>query len=277
MFAAPDGGQQRLTDREDDSGGESDDDGPLVLLGDDPRRAEQYQRWLEPLFTTLVGETPSDVVSRMVSELDVAVLGAAISEDTKQRLVELLDRRCPFVRVIVVPHDDQPPMLEAPGYDACVFEPVERDQLVEAVKRMARLATYERTVTTYFQYTTQAAAIQFGQADSDVPAETRAELQAEIDRIGARLERMRSSLDDADREALMESMGEEASATFGGEVHKVTAKRTPDECAECGLNWTVDHGGDLGFGCEQLGSFVWKCKNCGAVQQASDPSHQWVS
>lgn len=275
MAPAADGDGTYVSGERSDSPGAGE--APRVLVADGPTRAERFQSWLEPAFDVETCSRKTAAEEQVAGNVDVSILGAGVPPEIKEDILEVIDHRAPFARIVVVPHDDQPPMLEGPGFDACLYAPVEREHLLEVTRRMARIAVYERTVAHYFEFTTQAASMQVARREGTVDERTFERLQEHIDWLQARLRRMRDALDDADREVLLESLDADPTAEFGGDVQKSANRRQPDECAQCGLDWQAEHGGDLGSGCEKLGAFVWKCRRCGTVQQPGSPSHQWIA
>lgn len=261
-----------------DGSGDAETTLPWALVAGSSQRGAQLEQWLTDLLPVDVATSLAAAREKADRNLSVAVLCASVSPETKEAIIETVSVRSPFARTIVVPQDDQPPMLEGPGYDLCLYRPLERAELRGAVTSLGRVATYERTVSTYFEYTKLAANHRIGRSADDL-AEDEAfqELERTIDRLQARLERMRDRLSDEEWQFLLDSLEDDEAAGFSGEVTEAPHRGQPDECNSCGLDWTVDHGGELGEGYERLGAFVWKCERCGAVQQASDPSHQWVA
>lgn len=250
---------------------------PTVLIADGPKRAERYERWLGDPFPVRRARSPAEAREEVDEAVGVGIVGAGVSEDTKADILELLHVRSPFARSIVVQGDDQPPMLDGAGYDVCLFTPVDAEDLGEAVRRLARIATYERAVSAFFEYTTHAANLQVGRDESDLADdETYRELQDRIERTKETLERIRASMDDADRRVLMESIEADPGAGFD-EAASGGGGRHPEKCTDCGLEWGTPHGDGLGDGYDQLGAFVWKCKRCGNVQQAASASHRWLA
>lgn len=250
---------------------------PTVLIADGPRRAKRYEDWLDDPFPVRRARSPTEAREEVDESVGVGIVGAGVSEETKAEILELLNVRSPFARSIVVQGDDQPPMLDGVGYDVCLFTPVEAGDLGEAVRRLARIATYERAVSAFFEYTTHAANLQVGKDEADLADhETYQELQDRIERTKATLERIRASMDEADRRVLMESIEADPAAGFG-ESASGGGGRHPEKCTDCGLEWGTPHGDGLGDGYEQLGAFVWKCMRCGNVQQAASASHRWLA
>lgn len=249
---------------------------PTVLIADGPNRARRYERWLDDPFPVRCAKSPDEAREETAEDVGVEIIGAGVCDETKSELLDLLAVRSPFARTIVIQGDDQPPMLDGSGYDVCLFTPVEEADLREAVERLARIATYERAVSTFFEYTTYAANRKVGRDEEEVlEDETYLELQDRIDRTQATLERIRAAMDDADRRILLESI--EADPGAGFDQPQGEGGRHPDNCYECDLEWGVHHGDGLGNGYDQLGAFVWKCARCGNVQQAASASHRWLA
>lgn len=249
---------------------------PTVLIADGPNRASRYERWLHDPFPVRCARSPSEAREEIDQSVGVGIVGAGVSDDTKSELLDLIGVRSPFARTIVIQGDDQPPMLGESGYDVCLFTPVEEGDLREAVARLARIATYERAVSTFFEYTTYAANLTVGKDGEELSSDdTYQELQERIDRTRATLERIRAAMDESDRRILMESI--EADPGAGFDRPTGAGGRHPDECSDCGLEWGIEHGGGLGNGYDQLGAFVWKCARCGNVQQAASASHRWLA
>lgn len=247
---------------------------PSVLIADGPRRAERYASWLDGPIPVETANSPADAHEQITPKVGVTVLGAGVSDESKRKLLETLDVRNPFARSILVQGEDEPPMLDGAGYDVCLFTPLEEADLREAVVRLARIATYERAVSIFFEYTTHAANMQVGRDEGALAADDQyRDIQERIEQTKAALERIRASMDESDRRILMESLEADPGAGFddagsGGGRH-------PDKCTECGTAW--GGGSGHGNGYEQLGAFVWKCTHCGGVQQAASASHRWLA
>ncbi|WP_248515335.1 HalX domain-containing protein [Salinarchaeum laminariae] len=251
---------------------------PTVLVADGPNRADRYASWIDSPFPVETANSPAGASELISPKIGVAVLGAGVSDDSKQQLLDSLGVRNPFARSILVQGDDEPPMLEGAGYDICLFTPLEEDDLREAVSRLARIATYERAVSAFFEYTTHAANMQVGKSETALSEdETYQDIQERIDQTKAALERIRTSMDETDRRILMESLEADPGAGFASEDAGAGGGRHPDKCSDCGLEWGTSHGGGLANGYEQLGAFVWKCTRCGSVQQAANASHRWLA
>lgn len=251
---------------------------PTVLVAATADTAKRLSSWLEDDLAVEAARSATAAKRRADRSVCVALLGAAVSAESKEELLETVDLRCPFARTIVVPEDDQPPMLDAPGYDLCLYRPLEEEAVVDAVTTLARVATYERTLSTYFHYTQLAANREVGRSAEELREDdVYRTIESTIDRLRDRLERMQESLTPAELDVLFESLEDEEAAGFTGEVREAPYTGQPENCAECGLDWRVDHGGELGVGYDRLGAFVWKCRRCGTIQQRSDPSHQWIA
>lgn len=50
----------------------------------------------------------------------------------------------------------------------------------------------------------------------------------------------------------------------------------PKRCPDCGLEWTVHHGGRLGEGYERIGANTWRCTRCSSVIANPDPEKKRV-
>lgn len=248
---------------------------PSILVADGPSSAATIESWLEGLLPVTATSSLGEATGVLDRDVCVAILGAGVSTASKESLLEPLSMRSPYARTALVPSGDQPPMIESPGYDKILYRPLEREELRSVVKHLARVSVYERTVSTYFEYTTLAANYEVG--DDAVDDEDYDRLQSHIDRLEARLKRIRASLDEADRKLLYESLEDDALPTFTEDVRRSDGKRRPSGCSNCGLDWEAQHGGNLGEGYERLGAFVYKCTNCGTVQEAPDPSHRRVA
>lgn len=249
---------------------------PPVLIADGPNRAQRYEEWLGDPFPVRRARSPSEAKEEIDTDVGVGIVGAGVTDETKSELLDLVGVRSPFARTIVIQGDDQPPMLDGSGYDVCLFAPVDEEDLREAVVRLARIATYERAVSTFFECTTYAANLTVGKDEEALAQdETYQDLQARIDRTQATLEQIRAGMDETDRRILMESI--EADPGAGFDEPQGEGGRHPDNCSSCGLEWGTPHGNGLGNGYDQLGAFVWKCARCGNVQQAVSASHRWLA
>jgi len=249
---------------------------PTVLIADGPNRSKRFEQWLDGRFPVRRARSASEAREHSSTAVGVAILGAGVSDDSKQELLELVHVRSPFARAIVIQGDDQPPMLDGAGYDVCLFTPVDKGDIRQATHQLARISTYERAVSAFFEYTTHAANLQVGKSEDELADnDSYQEIQEKIETIKATLERIRASMDEMDRRVLMESIESDPAAGFSERASG--GGRHPDRCNECRLEWGEPHGDGLGEGYEQLGAFVWKCTRCGAVRQSASASHKWVA
>lgn len=249
---------------------------PTVLIADGPNRADRYASWLDSPFPIETANSPMEARELIAPNVGVTVLGAGVSDESKRWLLETLSVRNPFARSILVQGDDEPPMLDGAGYDVCLFTPLKEGDFREAVVRLARIATYERAVSAFFEYTTHAANMQVGRDEGTLAGDEQyRDIQERIEQTKAALERIRASMDETDRRILMESLEADPGTDFADDDVGSSGGRHPDKCTDCGAKWGTDSGRGTGY--EQLGAFVWKCTNCGSVQQAASASHRWLA
>lgn len=246
---------------------------PVVIVDDPGIRAEVYREWLPGGLDVTVATGAPGADRAVDGDLGVAVLGPGLSTDCRDTVSTLAEDRSPICRLLsILGSEDVFPEIDP---DCTLTDPVERVEFRAAVDRLHRRATYERLLTAYFQYTTRAASYEVGQSESDRREDDQYRtLRKRIERLRSALDAYRAYMTEDDVRAVLAAASEIAAPPFDDDSQTTDATRRPDGCTSCGLDWGVDHGPDLGDGFEQLGAFVWKCANCGAVQEVPSSSHR---
>lgn len=250
---------------------------PTVFVLDEPVRAELFELWLADGCRVETASSRSEIDDRFDPSVSVALVRNEARAALKEAVEAKIASEAPFCRTVVTTSEHVEIMFPGIEYDVCLPEPTTKASVRETVDRLARRAEYQRALREYYRRSVRAANIEVSQDDDDLLEDGEyAEVEAEGERLRERLETLLATFDADDLAAVKESV--RPTADFGPESSERNKRRgekhRPDKCVGCELEWGVDHGGAVGQGYRRLGAYVWKCTDCGTVQNLPDPSHR---
>lgn len=229
----------------------SESDPPVVLIVEDEKGlADLYTSFLEDTYTVRTAYTGDEALKLLDDEVDVALLDRRLPTWSGDQLLGVIQDRkidCQVAMVTaVIPDFD---IADLP-IDAYLTKSVSRSDLREIVEELLL------------------------RAEADV---NRQELLALISRkITLEKTKSESDLEESDEYRKLQRRIQIAMERLNVDPGRVGSnKHRPDSCPRCELRWDLEVGGTIGF--VELGSFVWKCTQCGSVEQIPNASNRRVS
>lgn len=265
------------TSNVENQGSDGDRRKPTVFVLDEPVRADLFAMWLSEECRVLKAATLDEVDEEFDDSVTVALVRNEVAQELKEAVAERIASRSPFCRTVVTTSEHVEILFPGIEYDVCLTEPTTKRGVRETVSRLTRRAQYQATLKKYYSASMMAATIEVQHREKEQdPEQPHADVHETIDRLKARLEGLLETFDADDLAAIQQSIRPET--RFGPETSKRNKRRgekhRPDGCVGCGLEWGVDYGGSIGQGYRRLGAYVWKCTDCGTVQNLPDPSHR---
>lgn len=253
---------------------------PSVLIVDDEIRADLFEHWLAEDFHVKTASSRAETFEQFDETVAVTIVRNELKADLKEDLQERIASVVPFCRTIITTTEKVEIMYPGLDYDVCLTEPTNRETVRETVYHLMLRARYDANLRNYYQCSIQAANMEVQLTEEGLAESDRYKrLRRRMGNVKQHLEAILHRFDDDDLDAVQQSVKPDVG--FGRETSEKNKqegeKYQPDACVGCGLEWGVDHGGDLGDGCKRLGSFVWECTKCGSVQNLPDPSHRRVA
>ncbi|AQL41844.1 hypothetical protein BV210_03540 [Halorientalis sp. IM1011] len=243
---------------------------PVVLVVENnATRAELYELWLAEC-TVRIAVTKRQVAETFDDDVDVVVLAEEFGDGAAANVLELVRARGGYCEVVTTTADRNRSFPEL-DVDHHLAKPVFEDELRSLVDRLARRTRFRETVIEYYRRTTQLASAEVGATagESDLP--DRESLERRVRRLKERFERLRGAMDVDDIHAVLDTIRQTRGPSREPDGE---SKYAPNKCVNCGNEWGIGPGDNPARGYRRLGSYVWRCTDCGHVQMQTDPSHQ---
>lgn len=229
---------------------EAVDDRPVVLIVEDERElADLYASFIDDACRVRVAYDGDQAVEAIDQDLDVAFLDRRLDAWSGDELVNVIRERgidCGIVMVTAVTPDVD--IVDLP-VDDYLTKPIFAEDLRAAVEETLFRLVGGADKREYLGLLSRKLAL-----EEELPAD-RLENTVEYRKLDRRLALAEERLDLA--------------------AIPATSKHRPEACPECGLRWDVRVEGTVGY--IPLGSRVWKCRQCGNVENLPDPTDRRVA
>lgn len=248
---------------------------PTVFVLDEAGRAELFEYWLAEDYRVVTAQTAAEAETVFDDRVAVAMVRNEADEDCKEAVERLVASRSPFARTIVTTTGRVEAAFPGIEYDVCLVEPTTESGVRETVDRLSRRAQYQALLKRYYEVTAFVTNREVTKTKEELEDdETYQRATRALETHRTQLNTLQSGFDADDHDAVLQSLrpdddlGPSADDAGSGS----SEKHRPDRCVNCDVEWTDDPGATAAY--ERLGAFVWKCRECNAVQNLPDPSHR---
>ena len=241
----------------------------VIVIENNATRAELYELWLEEC-TVRIAVTKRQVAEKFDEVVDVVVLAEEFVDGAAPTVLEKIRSHSGYCEVVTTTADRNRAFPEL-DVDHHLTKPVFEDELRSLVDRLARRSRFRATVIEYYRRTTQLASAEVGATAGEGDGEECPALENRVRTLKRRLKRLQQGMDIDDIRAVLDSISESREPEPSSDDQ---SKYAPDKCVNCGRTWGVGPGDDPSRGYKRLGSYVWRCTDCGHVQMQTDPSHR---
>lgn len=192
----------------------------VLVVDDETALADLYAVWLEDTYRVRTAYGGEEALGALDETVDVVLLDRKMPDITGDEVLARLRERGLDCRVALVTAVDPDFDILELGFDSYVTKPVERDDLHEAVETLLRRRTYSERVREYFTLVEKKATLETAKSDDELGAsEEYATLVAEVEALGAEVDRLLDTFDDEDFVVLFREPGgprqPAADSTFG--------------------------------------------------------------
>ncbi|GGN87487.1 hypothetical protein GCM10009030_06220 [Haloarcula pellucida] len=242
-------------------------DAPSVVVFDESTRRELYEKWLADTISVHTPTSCAEAKEAISETTTVAIVRHELSTELRERLATLLWRLAPQSRVVFATSSHLPVYNTTPTAQVHLSEPIDREQLRDAVLGQARIAVYSVALSEYYRRTTQLAGMRL---DSTVSDDVRDEIEATAEALSSVVDGLGAKLTADERREVLDLLVDEAA---GEPVESAVtgSKYRPEACTECDDSRT----GQDAF--RDLGAYVWECKSCGTVYERSAAANRRVA
>lgn len=165
----------------------------VLIVDDEPSLVEAFTTFLDDEYRVLTATTGADALEQINDDIDVVLLDRDMPGlDGNEVLAQIRDQEF-TCRVAMVSGVEPDVDIVEMAFDNYLVKPVERDELVESVERLARRTTYAETIQEAFRLASRLAvlethlsAIQLSESDEYAALRDRREtLQTDLDAVTA--------------------------------------------------------------------------------------------
>lgn len=256
--------------------GSSGSHGATVLVVDEDHHADRYAMWLSKTYTVRTASTRDETLAVLDASVAVVLLGYGLDGDLKRDVVAAVEETSSACKIALVSTEREAITDAAVAHHGTITRPVTEDAVSTTVARLLRRAVYHDALRTYYGVTARMSAYEISDGETDRRSDPDYErLRRRRSEAIDRIEELQAALSADDKRAVLDALTAEATLPARPDDSSVkTRKHRPDSCRECGLEWGIDHGGDVGDGYLPLGAYTWKCRRCGSVQSVPNPNNR---
>ena len=187
----------------------SEESGVTLVVDDEPGLADSYAAFLEEEYEVRTAYSGEQALSKLDADVDVVLLDRRMPDMVGDEVLDRIRDRGIDCRVAMVTAVDPNTDIIDMEFDDYVVKPVSRDEVLDTVERLHRVAEYERTLREYYRvtrkYVTLADAGGNGEFETDPEF---VELTERRDRLREQLESTAEHFADGDFETLFGDFSE---------------------------------------------------------------------
>lgn len=248
---------------------------PTVFVLDEDGRADLFEYWLGDDYRVVTAQTAAEAETVFDDRVAVALVRNEADEDCKEAVERLLASRSPFARTVVTTTGRVEAAFPGIEYDVCLVEPTNESGVRETVYRLVRRTQYQALLKRYYEVTAFVTSREVTKTKEELDDdETYQRATRALETHRKRLRALQRRFDADDHDAVLQSLrpDESPGVAAGDSESGSSEKHRPDRCVNCDVEWSDAPGSTAAY--ERLGAFVWKCRECNAVQNLPDPSHR---
>jgi two-component system response regulator AdeR len=197
----------------------TDTEPPVVLVVDDePDVADSYAAIARERYEVRTAYSGEQALSNLDEAVDVVLLDRRMPDILGEDVLASIRERGLDCRVAMVTAVDPDIDIIDMEFDDYVVKPVTREEVLDTIERMLRVAEYERTLRDYYRVTRKHVALTSSADSADIADDPEfQELTERRDHLHEKLERTAEKFADDDFEALFMEFDEAFDADPDGE------------------------------------------------------------
>lgn len=248
---------------------------PTVFVLDEDGRADLFEYWLGDDYRIVTAQSAAEAETVFDDRVAVALVRNEADEDCKEAVERLIASRSPFARTVVTTTGRVEAAFPGIEYDVCLVEPTNESGVRETVDRLVRRTQYQALLKRYYEVTAFVTSREVTKTKAELDGdETYQRATRALETHREQLRALQHWFDADDHDAVLQSLrpDESPGVAAGDSESGSSEKHRPDRCVNCDVEWSDRPGSTAAY--ERLGAFVWKCRECNAVQNLPDPSHR---
>jgi len=181
----------------------------VLVVEDEVDLADLYASWLGDEYDVHVANTAEGALEELDETVEVVLLDRRLPDMSGDEFLDVLRERGHDSQVAMVSAVDPDWDILEMRFDAYVVKPVEREELVELVKRLLARRLYNEEVQHFFALASKRATLEATKEQAELERSDRYdELLAELDRLRDDLQEIIVELTDEDFVAVLKDLQE---------------------------------------------------------------------
>jgi len=175
----------------------------VLVVDDDPDVADSYAAFIRDQYEVRTAYSGEAALERLDDDVDVVLLDRRMPDMSGDEVLEEIRERGLDCRVAMVTAVDPDVDIIDMEFDDYVVKPVTREEVLETVDRLLRVAEYERTLREYYRVTRKWVTLSDARPGEDIESDPEfADLAERRDQLREKLESTAADFADDDFETL---------------------------------------------------------------------------
>jgi DNA-binding response OmpR family regulator len=193
------------------------EDPTVLVVEDEPPLVEIYARWLEGECEVRTAQNGTEALEQVDDDVDVALLDRLMPGMSGDEVLAEIRKRAPGCRVAMVTAVEPDFDIITMGFDDYLTKPVEKEELLETVRRLLDRLEYEGLEQELYALVAKRSALQSAKSAEELAeSEEFAELEARIEELQGEIDDAMPNLESGEFVAMVRDIeGEEAPADAG--------------------------------------------------------------
>ncbi|GAB7009730.1 hypothetical protein [Halorubrum trueperi] len=249
----------------------------LILEEDDVQR-DLFSQWIPTVSTKIVAES-EDVFHEFDSSVALVILSQTALNDEESEIQRYILSRNPSCQMVLITSSALDEAFYEEEYDATITQPISKQEFTTLIEKRLRYGIYSALIEEFYALNSRLLTLERGDSD-DGDDELKKTIQARIQKVEIPIQHIGSTINHEDTQELLKSLSlhkEFLNSPSNDKESPARSKFLPDQCPNCSLTWSVDHGNQLGQGYTKMGANVWKCADCGYTVHSYNASNRYIS
>ena len=179
----------------------------VLIVDDDPDITDLYADWLDEDYVVRAAYGGDEALERFDDDVDVVLRDRRMPDSSGDDVLAALRERDGDIRVVMVTAVTPDYDILDLGFDAYVTKPADRDDLIDAVRRMLTRSAYNDRIVEYYRLVAKRAALEGEKPTSELQSsEDFADLVDRIETLEAEVDETLREFDHDDFEAALHDL-----------------------------------------------------------------------
>ncbi|MFB6131964.1 MAG: response regulator [Halanaeroarchaeum sp.] len=192
---------------EDTTDAGKDEDTTVLVVDDERDLADLYETWLSDDFNVRTAYDGESALDQIDESVDVVLLDRRMPTLSGDDVLETIRDRSCDCRVAMVTAVEPDVDIVSMGFDDYLQKPVDREQLIDTVRRLSRRSQYDSQMRQYFAAARKRSILDERMSPAERSnSEEYQDLESELERLHASVDDIASDMENEDFETLFKQI-----------------------------------------------------------------------